>query len=408
MSSSDDKINSKNLVSTQNKRKAVAALVAARIVYAIIWLNIGAIFYLIGPDLNSGVSGLGLLASSFYLGIGIFQIPGGILAARLGPKRVVVLGVFMTSLAALGTSFSGNLQQFAILRFIVGAGMALQFAPGVVLIAMLLGGSANRSKSGISVGIFNSAFGVGGLFGLFGWTIIASLTGWRPSLALSGVLGVLTGLLMLALVPRDSGAIEFKLSKSELLKVLRDKALIILGLGTLSLSIGNNLIATFMAYYLHVKLGIAPVLAGLVPTITVVIPIFSALWGARLYDRMKKPRLLMIASCASMSGSLLISAVPSVLASAVAATLGGVAFGVGLTVTFAAARDLNRAQKEYDSLAVSWVNCISLTGLFWPPLLFSYLAVSLGYQEAWLGGALVEFLLFVPLFFMAEGIRTKQ
>jgi len=55
------------------ERRAVIALVAARIVYAINWLNIGAIFYLMSGDLQTGVSGLGALTSSFYLGVGIMQ-----------------------------------------------------------------------------------------------------------------------------------------------------------------------------------------------------------------------------------------------------------------------------------------------------------------------------------------------
>ncbi|TMI48990.1 MFS transporter, partial [Candidatus Bathyarchaeota archaeon] len=53
---------------------AVASLVAARIVYAVNWLNIGALFYLMSGDLNSGVSGLGTLTSSFYLGVGLMQV----------------------------------------------------------------------------------------------------------------------------------------------------------------------------------------------------------------------------------------------------------------------------------------------------------------------------------------------
>src|SRR2546422_9474096 len=68
-------------------QRAIIALVAARIVYAVNWLNIGAIFYLMSADLNSGVSGLGTLTSSFYLGVGIMQVPGGILAAKWGPQE---------------------------------------------------------------------------------------------------------------------------------------------------------------------------------------------------------------------------------------------------------------------------------------------------------------------------------
>ncbi len=149
-------------------------------------------------DLNSGVSGLGTLTSSFYLGVGLMQVPGGVLAAKWGLKRTVTLGIFISSFAVLGTSIATSILTVAILRFVVGTGMACVFAPAVVLVTRIL-----RGKSGTGVGLINSAFDVGGLLGLFGWILIASVTGWRPSLVLSGGLGVLTGLLVIALVPRD-------------------------------------------------------------------------------------------------------------------------------------------------------------------------------------------------------------
>ncbi len=69
------------------EQRAITSLVAARIVYAINWLNIGAIFYLMSADLHSEVSGLGTLTSSFYLGVGTMQVPGGILAAKWAPRK---------------------------------------------------------------------------------------------------------------------------------------------------------------------------------------------------------------------------------------------------------------------------------------------------------------------------------
>ncbi len=225
------------------ERRAFASLIAARIVYAINWLNIGALFYLMSSDLNSGVSGLGTLTSSFYLGVGLMQVPGGVLAAKWGPKRTVTLGIFISSFSVLATSASTALLQVAILRFVVGVGMALIFAPMVVLATRFLGG-----KSGTGVGLINSAFDVGGLFGLFGWILIASVTGWRPSLALSGALGVMTGLLVIAFVPRDADNVQFRLSSSELIKVLKNRNLILIGLGSLGSNLGSILISSFMAY----------------------------------------------------------------------------------------------------------------------------------------------------------------
>ncbi len=379
------------------ERRAFASLIAARIVYAINWLNIGALFYLMSSDLNSGVSGLGTLTSSFYLGVGLMQVPGGILAAKWGPKRTVTLGIFISSFSMLATSASTALLQVAILRFVVGAGMALVFAPMVVLATRFLGG-----KSGTGVGLINSAFDVGGLFGLFGWILIASVTGWRPSLALSGALGVMTGLLVIAFVPRDSDNVQFRVSSSDLIKVLKNRNLILIGLGSLGSNLGSVLISSFMAYYLQSSLGETAAIAGLVAAMIVVLPIYTSLWGGRLYDRLRKPRRLLIASGLGMAGALLVCAVPIPSAAAAGAVFGGIAIGPASTINFAAAKDLSRVQKEYEGLTIGWVNSISLTGSFWPPLVFSYLARSFSYSAAWLGGGVIVLMLLVPLFFLTK------
>jgi MFS family permease len=181
-------------------------------IYAVNWLNVGAIFVLMEPDLGSGVGGLGTLTSAFYLGIGLMQLPGGVLAARWGPKNTVVLGIFLSSFSALGTAAASSIPVAAVLRFLVGAGMALVFAPGVVIIARLLSGE----RTGTGVGLLNSAYDVGGLVGISGWVVLATLTGWRPSLALSGGLGVVTGLGVLATVPRDAPSEDFRVDPAVL------------------------------------------------------------------------------------------------------------------------------------------------------------------------------------------------
>lgn len=379
------------------EQRAVIALVAARIVYAINWLNIGAIFYLMSVDLNGGVSGLGTLTSSFYLGVGVMQVPGGILAAKWGPKRTVSTGILVSSLAVLGTSISSAIFQVAILRFVVGAGMALVFAPSVVLMTRILGG-----KSGTSVGLINSAFDIGGLFGLFGWILLASVTGWRSTLLLSGSLGLLTGLLVVALVPKDGENVQFRFSTIKLRKILSDRNLVILGLGSLGSNLGSVLISSFMAYYLQASLGETAATAGIVAAMIVVLPIYTSLWGGRLYDRTRKPRRLLIFSGWGMTAGLVVAAAPALSAAAAGAVLGGIALGPASTINFAAAKDLSRVEREYEGLTISWVNSISLTGSFWPPLVFSYFARSFNYSAAWIAGAAMCFLLLVPLFFLRE------
>ncbi|HEV2225453.1 MAG TPA: MFS transporter [Nitrososphaerales archaeon] len=380
--------------------KAFSSLILARIVYAINWLNLGAIFYLVSPDIGAGVSGLGTVTSTFFLGVGLMQIPGGLMAAKLGSKKVVVTGIFLSSLSALGTSILSTVPQMAVLRFLVGVGMALVFAPGVVIIARLIGGGSG--KSGIGVGLFNSAFDLGGLAAFIGWIAIASVTGWRISLALGGGLGVITGVLVALFVPGDNANSEFNLTRPGTLSILMDKQLVILGLATLGLGIGNAVITGFMVYYLINSLSISGTVAGLRGTLVTFVPIFSAVWGGRFYDRIVKHRMVMIICLLGSAASLVIGAFPSWYAAAACSALGGLFSGIGYTFAFAGARDIHKAEKEYDSLAIAWINSIQLTGSFLPPIFFSYLVEAQGYPQAWLGSAGLTLIFVVPVLLMAE------
>lgn len=379
-------------------RTALAALIGMRIVYAINWLNIGAIFYAMGPDLGSGVVGLGTLTSSFYLGIGIWQVPGGVLAAKWGPKKIVIFGTLLCSCSALATGFAPNLQVAAVLRFVVGAGMAFVFAPAVIIIARLL----TEGRSGLGIGLFNSMFDVGGIFALFLWAIIAGVTGWRVSVELGGVLGILSGLLLLPTVPTDPKNITFRFSTSELWKVIADRRIVIVGLGMLGVDVGNVIVSSFMEYYLIGVFGLDTASAGLIASMIVAVPIFTAIYAGRTYDRMKRPRFLMLSSNVVLAASLVLAAFPSVVTAIVCTVLSGLFSGFGFTVGFAAAKDFNEASKEYDSLAVAWVNCISLFGAFVPPLIFSYSVAASGYPAAWLIAAAMTLVLTVPLLFLKE------
>ena len=388
------------LDSFQNSR-ALGALIFARIVYALNWMNLAAIFYLMRGDIGAGVSGLGTITATFYLGIGIVQIPGGLLAAKYGPKKTVVAGIFLTSLSVLGTAEVSNIFALAVLRFVVGAGMALVFAPGVVIVTRLLRGG----RSGMGVGLFNSAFDVGGLIAIFGWVVVAEATGWRLSLLTSGFLGIVTGALTLAFLPKDDVSSDFSLGLGPLVRIVTDRKMVLIGLGMLAYDVGNTVISGFMILYLVSVQKVSGPTAALVTSLITVIPIFTALWAGRLYDTRHNHRLMMELGAIGSAVSLAFGAYPTLYAAIACAALGGVVTGLGYTFGFAGARELNAEGKEYEGLAISWVNSIHLTGSFVPTLFFASIADSLGYSQAWLWCAALTMMLFVPILLLPRTWR---
>lgn len=385
----------------RSNRRAFGALIFARLIYAINWVNFGAIFYLMEQDLGGGVSGLGNVTAAFYLGLGLLQIPGGLLAARWGPKRVVVAGIFISSFSVLGTSAAPNLAVAEALRFLVGWGMAFVFAPAVIIISSLIRGG----RSGLGVGVLNSTFDLGGLVGLFGWVVLASVTGWRPSLELSGALGVLTGALAAVFLPGEAKGPGFRVDRKSLVTVLRDRQLVLLGLGTLGFGVSYTDVSGFMTLYGVKSLAVSGITAGLATSLVTVVPIFTALWGGRMFDMFSSHKWVMAATLAGSGAAMGLVSYHSLYAAAIGSAVVGIVNGIGYTFAFAGARDLNRAGKQYESLAVAWVNSISLTGSFFPPVLFSFVAQRFGYGAAWLSAGVLTLLFIAPVALMVERWR---
>lgn len=380
---------------------AFTSLIANRIIYSVNWLNIASVFPGMAREFGEGVSGLGLLTAIFYLSVGIFQIPGGILAAKIGPKRTATLGTFLFSSAVLSSGFANNFTQITILRFIVGIGMAFVFSPGVSLITR----HYRAGKEGLAIGIYNSAFDVGGALGLFLWAIMDDIFGWRISIILSGSIALITAFIMLAFVPEEKRNSGIVIKASKLSAIFSDRDLLILSIALLAIGIGNSLIGSFTVYYAESSFKLSPFISGLIASQILFIPIFSSPLGGRIYDRTKRPRELIFYSGVLMSLALLLAAISSPTGIIVCSTLGGFAAGIGFTSSFSAAREINKLGREFETLAIAWTNSISLFGNFWAPLVFSYVADRSGYSFAWLVGGFFTLLLSSPIIFLRKRMQ---
>jgi MFS family permease len=400
----------------------VLSLLLARIFYSANWFNIASIFYLVAYDLKQDISMLGLVTSSFIIGVGLFQVPAGIIAAKYGPDKLAIFGILLASFCALVTGLSESIFQIAVLRFMVGVGMACFFGPSVILITKFLG----RRSEGLGIGLINSAHAIGGIVGIFGWVVLAQLTGWRISLVIGGTLGLLTGLILsISLsrtnsksIPEDESLplsnnepvsdLEAKkispamgISISGLRRTIFNKSLIILGITLLSFQAGSSIILTFIVFYLGGTLRIDYTIAGLIGSLNLVIALFSSPMFGLLYDRTKKAKKILIISGFAAAVSIWGMTIPSIYVILPSMIFSAIFLSAGFVVVYAEAKRTNTIQGldlKYQTLAVSFVNGISLFGAFWIPLLFSFAAERFGFSIAWLMGGLIVLAFILPAF----------
>lgn len=338
---------------------------------------------------------LGIISASFLLGVGLFQVPAGIMAAKFGPRKIAIYGIMISSSAALVTGLASDTTQIIVLRFIIGIGMACFFGPSVILVSKYLG----KESEGLGIGLLNSAHALGGIVGLFGWVVLAEFVGWRATLILSGGLGISTAIMLGSTLLRDVDEIkkEFKLRASHIFNTLFNRSLIILGLTLLGFQAGSSMILTFSIFYFVDNLKINPIDAGLIGSLSLVVGLLSSPFFGRLYDKIGNARKLLFISGILSAFSLVGFATNSIYVIIVSIIVTGFFLSAGFVIVYAKAKEINKALPQYQTLAVGFVNGVSLFGVFWVPVLFSSIVSELGYQIAWLLGCLVVILLILPV-----------
>ena len=414
----------------------VFSIVLARILYAVNWFNISSIFYLILIDFNQDVSMLGLITSGFLIGIGLFQIPAGILAAKYDPRLIIVFGTMLLSISSLLSGLVSEINQMVFLRFLVGVGMAFFFGPSVILISRHLG----KGSDGLGVGILNSAHSLGGIIGIFGWIIIAEITGWRMSLLLGGILGIVSGLLLYYALFNKTSKVDinnyekggkvkeqilnsskippehnlsdnksvsgFQIDFDSLRSLMLDKSMLIVALSLLGIQIGWNLVSTFIVLYLKFEFDVTSAMAGMIGVLTLIVNVIFAPFFGKLYDllikkKWKKSDTILLLSCGtiiSINMTLFSFTDISVLIPGI--VLIGIFASGGFVIPYTMARRIaveKLNMPNYEILAVSFVNGLSLLGAFWVPLLFSILVKTFNYSTAWIIGGLLTIAFIIPI-----------
>lgn len=373
-------------------------------------------------DFKQNISILGLVTSSFIVGVGFFQVPAGILAAKYGAGKIAVFGILLASFCALLTGLSVEITQLAILRFMAGIGMACFFGPSVILISKYLG----KGSEGLGIGLINSAHAIGGIIGIFAWVVLAQLAGWRISLLIGGALGLLTGLILIISLSRrhsktdsqdkssfsllnDTQVVDTVVksniagssTNSGLRQTIFSRSLIILGLNLLSFQAGSSIMLTFIVFYLADALRIDYTLAGFVGSLNLVIALcFSPVFG-RMYDRTREAKKILIISGFAAAVSVWGMAVPSIYIIIPSMIISAIFLSAGFVIVYAEAKRSSivyHLDPKYQTLAVSYVNGISLFGAFWIPILFSFAVNRSGFAVAWILAGLIVLTFILPAF----------
>ena len=159
---------------------------------------------------------LGWVFSAFLAGYALFQTPGGRLADRLGPRRVLAggviwWGVFTALTASVPSKITGALWLFVTARFLLGAGEAVMYPASNQFVARWI----PVQERGVANGWIFAGVGAGAGLSPPLITYIMLHYGWRTSFWICALIGLIAGLVWF-IVARDDPEQHRRVSESEL------------------------------------------------------------------------------------------------------------------------------------------------------------------------------------------------
>jgi predicted MFS family arabinose efflux permease len=137
-------------------------------------------------DFSTDAAGVAMLASSYFWGYTLMQIPAGLLVDRYGVKRVVLFSMAASSLGSAAFALAPNLLDVFAARLVVACGDALVFTALLKLVAL----SFKDERFGIMSGISQVSGYVGGVMATTPLAAAVSGFGWRACFVFIACVGV--------------------------------------------------------------------------------------------------------------------------------------------------------------------------------------------------------------------------
>jgi ACS family glucarate transporter-like MFS transporter len=162
-------------------------------------LNISIAGHFIEDEFSLSLKTMGWILSAFLVGYSLTQIPGGYLADRFGPRRVLIAAISWWSVLTAATAIAPRLplarwfgvaSSIALIRFCIGIGEAPSSPSYTKVVANWMG----RAHRGLGSSFNLFGIGLGGALTPVLITFIMQHWGWRTAFYCCGLLGILIAL----------------------------------------------------------------------------------------------------------------------------------------------------------------------------------------------------------------------
>jgi|SRR5579863_915227 len=141
---------------------------------------------------------MGLLTTAIFLTHALMQVPGGRLADRFGPLRVLIVALAWVAFANMALGLSGDFSQLLLFKALAGLGTGTCFAAG----ARYTVGCFREPVLHLAQGFFGGSILLGAGFVIFAVPQILYVVGWRGAFLSCAAIALLVSICCVWAAPR--------------------------------------------------------------------------------------------------------------------------------------------------------------------------------------------------------------
>jgi nitrate/nitrite transporter NarK len=292
-------------------RRALAAACATGFAFSANYTNHAPMAAALRGEFGFDQASAGLLTTGIFLTHALMQIPGGRLADRLGPSRVVAAALAWVAVANFAIATSGAYWQLLVWKAFAGIGTGACFTAG----ARYVVGSFEGADLHVAQGLYGGSVVLGSGFVLFAVPQLLGAFGWRGAFLSCAFVAAVVGVWWVAAAPRPAHA---RPAAGALGEMAKHGELWLLGIVQMASFGLVMVVGTWVTTLLKTNFQVPLKTAGLLGSTVLLLGIVSRPLGGWLAHRMPIGRLIQV--------SLLVNAL----------ACGALAWGRSLPVTMLA------------------------------------------------------------------------
>ena len=228
------------------------------------------------------------LATGAFVAFGLFSLPMGWIADRVGRRNLLAIFFAGCGIACLGLSTANSPVMFGIWLFVLGVFSAIYHPIGSTMLV------SHTSQLGRDLGI-NGVWGnLGAAFASGVTALLAASLGWRAAFILPGLVCLLAGIAFVRLVPGDGDSHGKSGNTHAVIPVVRPMTLFLLfAAAIVAGGMTFNITTIALPKIIDERAGasLPLVLIGSLATLVFVFGALTQLLMGRLVDRFTLPRI---------------------------------------------------------------------------------------------------------------------